>query len=110
MQPYRIPRRPFAQDNEEPRQPINWRRGIFRVWILVSASWIMGWVIYLLIQGIEGGAIERGLRMTPANLSVPIVLFGPPVALLIFGVGARWAFRGFNPDKQPPANSDNRLQ
>jgi hypothetical protein len=99
MQSYRIPRRPFAQDNEEQR-PINWRRGMFRVWVLVSAAWIMGWIIYLTIQGIESGVIESGFRLNGKVMAVPVVLFGPPVALLLFGFAARWAFHGFEADKR----------
>jgi hypothetical protein len=49
----------------------------------------MGWLIYLLID-----TLERGFG-TRDPLVLPVLLFGPPVALLIFGVTARWVFRGF---------------
>jgi hypothetical protein len=29
-------------------------------------------------------------------------LFGPPIALLIFGLATRWAFSGFKVDEPPP--------
>jgi hypothetical protein len=34
---------------------INWRRGLFRVWLLVSAGWVMGWTIYLIMYSLQGG-------------------------------------------------------
>jgi hypothetical protein len=74
---------------KEPAAPLNWRRGLFRLWILVSAAWMMGWLIYYAI-------IYTGGEAKPADLLVlPVVLFGPPIALLLFGIATRWAFRGF---------------
>lgn len=34
-----------ANGNEPERMPVNWRRGFFRVWVLLSAAWVMGWGI-----------------------------------------------------------------
>jgi hypothetical protein len=34
---------------------------------------------------------------------IPVVLFGPPVALLLFGIATGWAFRGFKVDDKPLA-------
>ena len=52
----------------------------------------MGWVIDLIMYMLDG-------RFKASDLFVvPILLFGPPLALLVFGVGAGWAFRGFNID------------
>jgi hypothetical protein len=101
MPSYRIPRRPFSPESGE-RTAINWRRGMIRIWILVSTAWIMGWIIYFTIEG-----IESGFRLTGKALSVPVVLFGPPIALLVFGFAARWAFHGFSVDEQPPAASSS---
>jgi hypothetical protein len=72
---------------------LNWRRGSFRLWLLVSAAWVMGWFIFLMLEGIQGGLKSRDL------LSLPILLFGPPIALLLFGVAAAWAVRGFKDDE-----------
>ena len=99
MARYGIPRRSFGvNDNEQ--ELINWRRGLFRVWVLMSVAWLMGWIIYLIMQGIQGG-----LTTTADLLEVLVLLFGPPVALLIFGVAAGRAFRGFkieNGNGKPP--------
>jgi hypothetical protein len=91
-----VQRRPLGPPDEEPI-PINWRRGMFRVWLLVSAAWIMAWVIYLLLLGLQGE-----FKATGDLLGIPVVLFGPPIALLLFGFGAGWAFRGFKADDRPP--------
>lgn len=89
---YSIPRRSFGA--HEPTH-INWRRGMFRIWLLFSAAWMMSWVIYLIMYGLRDGF------KTPGDLlSVPVVLFGPPIALLAFGIAAGWAFRGFAHDGQ----------
>lgn len=93
-------RRPLRQDNEE-QFPVNWRRGMFRVWVLISAAWLMGWIIYFIIEVIETEFREGG-----KTLVIPVVLLGPPVALLLFGLAARWAFQGFRPDTPPPASHD----
>jgi hypothetical protein len=44
------------------------------------------------MYSLQGGLRERDLHV------IPVLLFGPPVALLIFSVGVGWAFRGFKVD------------
>ncbi len=73
----------------ETTPPTNWRRGLFRLWVLISSAWIMAWFIFYAIEAIGGEWTAKNF------LVVPVVLFGPPVALLVFGVATRWAFRGF---------------
>jgi hypothetical protein len=80
--------RPFDRERKVPT-PINWRRGLVRLWLLISAAWIMGWIIYYAIDFITGNWSSREL------LAIPVVLFGPPAAILIMGMATRWAFRGF---------------
>lgn len=96
MPPYGVPRRPFTPQNDEP-VAVNWRRGMFRVWILVSAAWIMGWAIHLIMFGLQGG-----FKATGDILVLPVLLLGPPIALLLFGIAAEWAFRGFSVGDPPP--------
>jgi hypothetical protein len=90
MPHYSIPRR----TPNEPPVAINWRRGMFRIWILVSVAWMMGWIIYLTIFGLQGGFKEQ-----TEYLAIPVVLIGPPIALLLLGLATSWAFRGFKPDE-----------
>ena len=84
---YSVRRRSFNSANVEP---VNLRRGMFRIWVLLSAAWIMGWAIYLIMYGLRGG-----FQVASEVLVVPVLLLGPPVALMLFGLGAAWAFRGF---------------
>ena len=73
-------------------EQLNWRRGLLRVWILLSAAWIMGWIVYLLLYGLQSGFSSSG-----ELFAIPILLVGPPIALLAFGLLAGWAIRGFKP-------------
>ena len=74
---------------------IGLRRGLFRIWLLLSAGWIMSWVIDLIVS-----LLEHGFK-TSDFLVIPVLLFAPPIALLIFGFGAGWAVRGFKVDESP---------
>ena len=93
MPRFGIPRRDFGDNESEAKPPLNWRRGLLRVWLLVSAAWVMGWLVYLILYGIQGG-----FRSLSELLAIPVLLLGPPVALLLFGLLAGWAFRGFRPN------------
>lgn len=73
---------------------MNWKRGLFRIWILISAGWIMGWTIYLLLEGVQGS-----LNTARDLFEVPILLFAPPIALWLFGLAAAWAIRGFDTER-----------
>jgi len=93
MQRFGLPRRDASERGSKAAQ-LNWRRGLLRVWLLVSAAWIMGWIVYLIIYGIQSGF--RG--GSGDLLAILVLLLGPPVALLLFGLLAGWAFRGFKPE------------
>jgi hypothetical protein len=74
---------------KEKQIPVNWRRGMLRLWVLASSAWLMGWLIYFAIKFLSG-------ELPTGQLVVaPVVLLGPPLALLLFGLAARWAFQGF---------------
>jgi hypothetical protein len=95
MSIYRGPRRLLGQSKDPT--PLNWRRGFFRIWILLSTAWFMGWIIYLMTY-----AIRDGIKTTRDLMAIPVILFGPPVALFIFGLATAWAFRGFVIEEPPP--------
>ena len=92
MAHFGIPRRTLSAKDEEILA-VNWRRGLFRVWLLLSVAWILGWIVYLVLEGIKGGFQSFG-----GFLAIPVLLIGPPIALLLFGLVAGWAFRGFKPE------------
>jgi len=89
-----MPRR-VVESTVSSKAQINWRRGFFRVWLFLSGAWIMSWVLWLMIYG-----ISRGFRDMHEVFAVPVLLIGPPVALLVFGLIAGWAFRGFMPNEE----------
>ncbi len=72
--------------------PLNWRRGWHRLWVLASIAWILGWGVYLSLYTIQFGEPTKDLP------TIPVILLGPPAALLAFGRATHWAFRGFLPD------------
>lgn len=84
-----------ANDNDTPS--LNWRRGLWRLWVLASSAWVLGWGVYLSIW-----ALRSGFAHTGDLLAIPVLLFGPPIALLLFGLATSWAFKGFLPDKIGP--------
>jgi hypothetical protein len=88
MTTYGIPRHLITAQAKE-LAPFNWRRGLFRMWLLLSIGWIMSWTNYLMMSLLQGRSTRNEF------VAIPVLLFGPPVALLLFGVAARWAFRGF---------------
>lgn len=92
MPNFGLPRRDSV-DLSETRS-VNWKRGLFRIWILLSAGWIMGWTIHLMLEGAQGSLNTRG-----DLLEVPILLFAPPIALWLFGLAAAWAIRGFDTER-----------
>jgi hypothetical protein len=75
--------------------PLNWRRGLFRLWLLASAAWILAWGVYSILSAIAHAFV------TPEDVVArAVVFFGPPVALLLCGLAARWALEGFRPNER----------
>jgi hypothetical protein len=91
--PYQRVRRRFIASQDDA-VVINWRRGFFRIWLLSAAAWIMGWAIYMILDAI-GGRLQTG-----EYLMMPVLFFGPPIAVLILGLAAGWALRGFKMDSE----------
>jgi hypothetical protein len=89
--------------NNTQSAPLNWRRGLFRVWVLMSAAWIMGWTIYLMLS-----AMAHALTKPEDFLAIPVVFFGPPIALLLCGLAAGWALRGFRSDAKAEESTSGR--
>jgi len=90
----RFPGLRLGQANDNASPALNWRRGLWRLWVLASSAWVLGWGVYLTIWALRSGFSHSG-----DLLAIPVLLFGPPVALLIFGLATSWAFRGFLPEK-----------
>lgn len=91
----RFPGLRLGQANDNGAGPLNWRRGLWRMWVLISSAWMLAWSVYLSIW-----ALRWGLQRSGDLLAIPVLLFGPPLALLLVGLATAWAFRGFVPDKR----------
>jgi hypothetical protein len=98
MQHFGIPRPTVDGQKDEPT-PVNWRRGLIRLWLVISAAWMMAWAIFLIMEGIQGE-----VKTTRDLLVLPVLLFGPPIGVLLFGVATGWAFRGFKIDNDASSN------
>ena len=72
----------------------DWNRGAFRLWVLISAAWMMGWALYSIISIFENG-FSKG-----AAIQIPVALCGPPAALYALGLAAKWAIKGFAPSTE----------
>ena len=68
----------------------------------------MAWTIYLILS-----AIAHDLTTTGDFLAIPVVFFGPPIALLFCGLAARWVIRGFRYDEKSEQSTtratDNKI-
>jgi hypothetical protein len=95
MQNFGVPRRALVTGANE-NSPVNWQRGLYRVWLLVSIAWILAWTIELILNGIEGN-----LKTAGDFLEIPVLLLGPPAAIFVLAIAAEWAFRGFRVDDAP---------
>src|SRR5205085_1836970 len=84
--------RTFAESTSD--MPINWRRGLFRLWLLVSAAWLMSWAIYAILSG-----LAHSFKTPEDFLAIPVVFFGPPIAVLLCGMATGWTIRGFKTEK-----------
>ena len=94
---------------------MNWRSGIFRIWVVLSACWL-GYVIWDFSHGctlswpgslnhpvcLTGEASEHySVVSTLGGFSVQDWLpwlaftFLPPLLILALGIGIRWSMRGF---------------
>jgi hypothetical protein len=75
-------------------------RGLFRLWLVCSAAWIVG-SAYVLSQQ-KQGIIEQYMNVPPptvADIFSRSVTFEwillPPIAALIAGAVCQWVIRGF---------------
>lgn len=71
---------------------VNWQRGLPRIWLLLSAAWIIGWTVNLIVEGDTG-------RSATSRISLRY-RFCCLARRLRFAVwlSGRMAFRGCKPD------------
>jgi hypothetical protein len=87
---------------------MNWRRGLLRIWLVASIGW-------MIVTGTYGTCVEKwgydpfaGLptadqvfSQNPCSIAkrpkwvYVTMIAAPPLAVLLIGIGAWWAFAGF---------------
>jgi hypothetical protein len=81
---------------------MNWRRGFFRIWLVLSALWVGWWIAIISLQTFDKIGDPRyptwseSIRLHPEQLVlIPAMVFGPSIiALGVYAVFA-WIARGF---------------
>jgi len=93
---------------------MNLRRGLFRVWLVVSVIWLAWWGTYLWNSRLEATEDKTGRQFVAFHtdfgvpwrevrdfgfvdyLSVLAIGFGIPLLVLAVGCGLTWAAAGFS--------------
>ena len=70
---------------------MNWRRGLFRAWLLLSALWTAGYAYSCILEGTSVAA--RSIE-TPFWDTL-LIGASPPWLLTAAVLGLRWTIRGF---------------
>jgi hypothetical protein len=70
---------------------MNWKRGLFRLWLLLSVLWV-AFMVYAAYDDYTHRP-EQFARNWPKTTVALIV--GPPFALFLLGYGLLWIGRGF---------------
>jgi hypothetical protein len=102
---------------------MNLRRGLFRIWIVASLIWFVGWLAYVWAtctpMHISGTPENEYVQFCYTSLfqdwmrqrqdfafwdyaSIGATGIGIPFAVLILGAGFLWAADGFRSDKEKP--------
>jgi hypothetical protein len=66
---------------------MNWKRGLFRVWLAASAGWLVFLACVIRFQSTDW-TIWRALGLLAFTLAVPVAVWG-------LGLFAVWIARGF---------------
>ena len=75
---------------------MNLKRGLFRLWLVLSICWVIWETLYL-----GPGEIVAGIASEPAPAALALLavaLLGPPAIMFVVGYGLLWALGGFRRD------------
>lgn len=70
---------------------INWRRGFFRVWVAMSALWVIFLTLFVLVTMSDLTAIS----FYPDVLAIGAWMIAVPAAIYVLGRGLGWVIGGF---------------
>jgi|KBSMisStaDraftv2_1062788.scaffolds.fasta_scaffold4877605_1 hypothetical protein len=75
---------------------MNWRRGFFRIWVVLSALWI----VFMNLAAYYKFIVPRmnGADVGPISADIPQylgIVFGPVLFVLVIGAVVTWMLSGF---------------
>jgi hypothetical protein len=71
-------------------EPMNLRRGLFRLWLLVAVLWAGSWALIIRQNSLASREMDASFNLW--------LVCGPPVAIFALGYALLWTFRGFRND------------
>lgn len=96
---------------------MNWRRGLFRLWITASVLWIVGWPVYIASTCARPSADPAHRLYCRADFgqwfpalddfgpweyaTIAFYDLAPPLAVLLAGWAATWIITGFRRQPNP---------
>ncbi len=69
---------------------MNWRRGLFRLWAVLSVAWAIP-AFWMVSDCVIDNTCSAG------RWGVTAFILGVPLAFLLFGTALLWAANGFKP-------------
>ena len=80
---------------------MNWKRGLYRLWFILTAFWAVGWTLHGCVS--LSRAPEGMLALPPISthelirqiVALAFIIVVPPTILLGLGHTAAWVLRGF---------------
>lgn len=94
--------------------PVNWLRGLFRLWLLASLSWVgcVFWIEWTTLKA-DLSCIVRPSEVSPDvwcrfrdEVDLLLLTFVVPVAILLLGYAMVWVGRGFRHSDKLGAGND----
>jgi len=82
---------------------MNLRRGLLRAWVIFSAVWVVGALIYVdpaCMTGFDITGTKWWCKFPYADpvqvyTSAALTVLGPPVVIMLAGLAVAWIVRGF---------------
>ena len=75
---------------------MNWRRGLFRGWVVLSIAWVVVYVVVFIreLNSLPGGYLWADVDIVFVLLLMG-VFAGPPFGVFLVGLLLVWVFLGF---------------
>ena len=76
---------------------MNWRRGLFRAWLVLSIAWVLTAEVRLKVTRDIWFPVDVSFRPEhlPEAMGVFVVFIGPPIVVFLVGLVLVWVSVGF---------------